>query len=973
VRGQMGSNGGDKFGRDMTPNVSTRRGGPSGRSDAPLALAAVVAVGLLLTIPPVSLDGPSRARESPSALASTLTGAGAPAARTTSRVPGTLGTTAPTSVVDVRALFGRSPPSDLAGDPHLGSPPTSPPVGLEGTARPSLHPFAPSGNVTLGPVTNGLNFTASGSVTPPDVQFASGPTQEVEFVNLYGEIFNLTGASLGSFYLGNFFGTGTDYLSDPKILYDNESGRWFASILHINSAGTAAFSMLAVSNSSDAAGQWTVYSLADVPGDLGDQPILGLSSDLIGIGVNLFTSSTYAGVQFWVINKTSALAGGPLSYRSYGPVGSDYSLHPVDGLSPNGTLYWVQADPTYSDRIDLIEVNGIPPSTPVFTNTSLTVTAISTPPAAPMPGSSNLLDAGDQRVQSAVFRDGTITLVLNDACVPSGDSTFRGCVRFVQIDPGTPSVSQDADYGIAGAYLLYPAVAVAPNGTVLMVYGESSTTVYPSIYVTGRSPADASGMFATPVLLRAGTTAMNSALCSGGSCRYGDYFGAAWSPLGPSAWLAGEFVGGKSAVWETAFAEASYSGAGLTPELRLTASPLLLDPGQATNVTLDFLNSTCVAGSSNYCDVHLPLGSLSTLVRTCASPFTTALATVAFPTPGSYLIGAGGYVAAYATSSCTGSPVLNLTVTPLTITVLPAPRVTLRAQPGFPDDVGVRVTLTATATGGAGGFTFLWSGLPTGCAASIGASLPCTPTAPGVGLVRVSATDTLGSGANATEPFVVDSPPSVTLNGSSSLLETGQSVGYMATAVGGTGNLTYRWTGLPSGCTGGNLSVVVCATENAARLNVSVSVIDALGVTATSNSVATRVIPAPVLSISVAPRPTAVNGLLNVTATISGGLAPFDYAWSGLPRGCAATDGPTVVCRPTESGTFEVSVSIVDGLGAAASAATNVTVAAPPAPSASSIGTTELVEIALAGVAVVVGGIGLGLAARSRRRSRPPV
>ncbi len=921
-------------------------------------------------IPPVSVYGTNHPLDARSGPTPAPVGAVRMTSSTSARLPGTLGTALPTAVVNVRALFGGSTPSDLTRVSPFGSPVSSPPSGRQGAARLSPQPFTPSGNVTVTHVTDGLNFSDSGGTTPPDVQFASGPTQEVEFDNLYGEIFNLTGANLGSFYLGNFFRTGSDYLSDPKIMYDNESGRWFASILHINSAGTAAFSMLAVSNSSDAAGTWAVYSLADVPGDLGDQPILGLSSDLIGIGVNLFTSSSYVGVQFWVINKTSGLSGGTLTYRSYGPVASDYSLHPVDGLSPNATLYWVETDPSTANHIELVAVNGVPPSVPVFTNSSLAVSAISAPPGAPMPGSSNLLDPGDQRVQSAVFSHGTITLVLNDACVPSGDSVARGCVRFVQIDPATPSVAQDADFGIAGAYLLYPAVAVAPNGTVLMVYGESSTTVYPSIYVTARSPADAAGTFATPVLLRAGTVAMNGGLCSGGACRYGDYFGAAWSPLGSTAWLAGEFVGGSSAEWETAFAEASYSGAGLTPQLRLTASPSILDAGQSTNVTLVFENSTCVGGSSSYCDAYLPLGSSNSLERNCTNPLTTLRATVPFPAPGSYSIGVGGYLAVYANSSCSGVPLLNMTVTPFDITVLAAPTVTLRAHPGFPDDVGVPVTLTASATGGDGGFTYAWTGLPSGCTALTNASYSCTPTTPGAGQVRVAATDTLGSTTEAFEPFTIVPPPSVTLNASPSVVETGQAVEYTATAVDGVGSLSYRWTGLPSGCAGGDLSDVICTAKSSGTPQVSVTVTDALGMTATSNSVSTQVIPAPVLSISVSPIPTALNGLLNVTAAISGGEAPFQYAWSGLPRGCASTNGPTVECRPTESGTFEVSVTIVDGLGAGASAVTNVTVTAAPGTSTNSIGTTELEEIFL--VIVAVAGAGIGLVARSRRRTRPP-
>ncbi|HEV2519147.1 MAG TPA: hypothetical protein VGX00_00800 [Thermoplasmata archaeon] len=882
---------------------------------------------------------------------------------------GTFGVAPPIGTVQVQSIFGSHAPPQLAAPParFVGAhSPAAGPTSLAAPLAPNLGPAANgSANLTVGHINDGLDFSSAGQSTPPDVQFAAGPTQEAEFVNVYGEIFDLNGSSLGSFFLGTFFRTGGDYISDPKIMFDKESGRWFASILHINSGRTAVYTMLAVSSSANASGTWVVYSLPDVPGDLGDQPTLGLSSTLVGLSVNLFTSTAAIGDQFWLVNKSSVVTGSTAMYRSYGPVGTDYSLHPVQGVSPDPSLYFVMTDPASATRIALVAVTGVPPAAASFSNHSLTVKTINGPPGAPMPGTSNLLDPGDQRVQSAVYQNGSVWLVLNDQCVPAGDNAFRGCVRLTEINVTTPSVVDDFDYGVVGAYLLYPAVAVGPDGTVLLVYGESSRTIYPSIFVTGRLSGDPSGTLVPPVVLRAGTTTLTGNLCSSGGCRWGDYFGAAWSPLGYHAWFAGEYVSASTTYWTTAFAEASLSNP--FPTLRLQASPSLLDLGQSTKVSFHFLNSTCGPASGVYCRVHLPLGSGSFDVS-CSSPFVAAITNVTFSAPGTYAIGAGGYVAAYNGSTCSGVPMLNLSVSPFNVTVYPLPSVALTVSPSFPIDAGTPVRIAATVQGGSGGSAFAWSGGPSGCPAASGAAYSCTPTNPGVGRITVAVTDSLGSRVSASVSYTVDPDPSVSVAASVSAIETGQSVEFTAAGTGGTGLLSYRWNGLPSNCPGGNLTDVLCTVRTNGTLDVSVAVTDTLRVSGTSAVVQVLVVTAPTLSIS-APVHTLVAGeTLNLNAVLAGGLGPFSFNWAGLPPGCVGGGGASLQCRPTAAGQFVVVATVGDSLGGTATANLTVTVTAAPSTGSSSSASGGTIEIGILAVIAVLAVALVGAAARRSRR-----
>ncbi|MCI4318293.1 MAG: PKD domain-containing protein, partial [Thermoplasmata archaeon] len=61
----------------------------------------------------------------------------------------------------------------------------------------------------------------------------------------------------------------------------------------------------------------------------------------------------------------------------------------------------------------------------------------------------------------------------------------------------------------------------------------------------------------------------------------------------------------------------------------------------------------------------------------------------------------------------------------------------------------------------------------------------------------------------------------------------------------------------------------------------------------------------------------------NVTfnATPAGGEAPYQFSWSGLPRGCSPIDLSTLLCHPTQSGVSSVRVNITDSGGASAGSA----------------------------------------------------
>jgi len=129
---------------------------------------------------------------------------------------------------------------------------------------------------------------------------------------------------------------------------------------------------------------------------------------------------------------------------------------------------------------------------------------------------------------------------------------------------------------------------------------------------------------------------------------------------------------------------------------------------------------------------------------------------------------------------------------------------------------------------------------------------------------------------------------------------------------GGLGPYTYRWNTVPIKTTS-TITEVINATRT-----YTVTVTDALGQTADANATVTL---APALNVSAGANPAmiAAGGSALLTATVTGGVGPYQYFW-----GPGQTTANLTV-SPTKTTTYTVTAS--DSLGQASSASVTVTVA----------------------------------------------
>jgi hypothetical protein len=421
---------------------------------------------------------------------------------------------------------------------------------------------------------SGLDDVTSGGFEPPDVQVAAGQGYVVEMVNLAERIWRTSGGAaleLQTQDLASFFQSGSDRLTDPRIIYDALSGRWFASISDVDASGI----LVAVSTGEDPTGGWTITSYP-APG-CADQPRLGLADGTVVLAADIFRNCIEGGTkpigaELWVVNKQELLAGASRpDFTTYGPDSNLSSFAPVQSLSPTSTEYVVSVNAPSSRVVHLFAVDGIPPAA-VNVNEIATpsITRVSRPPFASQPPASGQpqpqIDTNDARILESVWEKGRLWFSGNTGCLPEGDTLVRSCARIVELSTANRTVTTDADISERGAHLYYPAIRPDASGNLVVVYGESGVSVQPEVVAVGRT---ADGAFTHPVVI-----AQSASAYVGG--RYGDYFGAARDPSNPGiVWVAGEagtdVPGGDG--WATTVASVAITAAGATPPPVLGAIP----------------------------------------------------------------------------------------------------------------------------------------------------------------------------------------------------------------------------------------------------------------------------------------------------------------------------------------------------------------------------------------------------------------
>ena len=423
---------------------------------------------------------------------------------------------------------------------------------------------------------DGLDNDDNGALTgtivrPPDPQLAVGPNHVFEMINIVGRIYSRTGATLQSFALVDFFSVPSGYGdTDPKIIYDALSGRWFASYVSFrdlpgprNDEGRL---HLAISQTSDPTGAWNLYflSYAQV---FPDYAGIGVTGDKFTISSNIFDIDQpfYLGAHTVVIEKADVMAGAAGANVGLDDFPFDlnrFTVRPAHSLSSVNDQYLVTRSGTSSTTLIVIRITGTPDAGNVTeaSATDLTIISQSAPPDSVTAGG-GAFDSGDQRILEAIWRDGSLWASASANCRPQGDSVDRSCAHLIEVNatpPTTPSIAQDIMFGAAGEYFSWPAVRTDASGDVYVSLTHSNSTIFAEARAAGRLTSEPANTMSGSTLLRAGDV-----VYTGG--RWGDYLGAAVDPKFPECvWMVGQYAKDTTQSsdwdWGTYIAATSYSG-----------------------------------------------------------------------------------------------------------------------------------------------------------------------------------------------------------------------------------------------------------------------------------------------------------------------------------------------------------------------------------------------------------------------------
>ena len=397
---------------------------------------------------------------------------------------------------------------------------------------------------------------------PPDTQIAAGPDVLVEATNASLTVWSKAGVLIAAADLNALFGVPAGYFfSDPRVVYDSASGRWFLAGLAFSASTNA--SLLAISGTSDPSASWLTYGLATsttVP----DQPKLGVSADKVVISWNDFSGpTTFVGEETQVVQKSDLLGSvSPIRSAGFGPDVNRYSPVPAIQQTATNTEFVVYngntlvGNPYAGTYAGIARITGTPAAGNVtWDEVPVGIARTNNPPNAAQQGSATTIQTNDDRFLSADWRNGTLWVAGNDACLPPGDGVVRSCLRLVAVsaaDTGTTATQlHDFDIGTSGAYAYFPAVATDVAGNLFVSFTGSGAALTPSSEVISMP---AGGTAYSALLFAPGPGPYDSTACRGTN-RWGDYSGAAVDPSNPNdVWVASELATINSCKWGTAIA-----------------------------------------------------------------------------------------------------------------------------------------------------------------------------------------------------------------------------------------------------------------------------------------------------------------------------------------------------------------------------------------------------------------------------------
>jgi hypothetical protein len=458
----------------------------------------------------------------------------------------------------------------------------------------------------------GQNFTAStlgtdSTALPPDCNGTVGPTNYVEFINGRYSVFDKTTATRVQTFTDLTFWSRAGInvpsprwaVTDPRLVYDPLSQRWFAVQIDFDTRGiiNSNHFLVAVSSTIDPTGPWKGFAITSDPtvSSTSDFPTLGLDSQGVYVSSDMFDiNGNLVGTTLVSIPKADLLAATRsvtnltrfpnLSVASYGIV-----FQPAVALdgSANGNIL-----STDSLGFDLITDNFVtntllvaftvqnaagPGSATLSSSTFLSVPSYTAPLDPPQPDGSTNLSNGDARFSAPVYQLNGVLYAIHNTEVAG-----RAALRWYRINANTTAVLESGTIADPVLDLFYPSIAANTNGTVVIGFNGCSLTSYVNCYAMVGETVNGVTTFGNRMLLKAGVASYQDNTGNPES-RWGDYSTTTVDAADPTSFWTIQMYPAAGSTWATQVTQ-------------IRTAPLLLNIAPAgTNVLLSW---TSLAGGA---------------------------------------------------------------------------------------------------------------------------------------------------------------------------------------------------------------------------------------------------------------------------------------------------------------------------------------------------------------------------------------
>lgn len=409
-----------------------------------------------------------------------------------------------------------------------------------------------------GTYTSEASLPGGGPFIPPDMGGSVGAGYVMQMINGEVSTYTTTGSAVGSPASLNTFwnsidstAVGNTSVSDPRVIYDPSSGRWFASA--ISTQGTNNNILIAVSNGSNPTAGFTGLSIASSSGLFADFPTLGVNGAAVTIGANNFTSSSgsQSGVSLYSIPKASLTTATPslagiASFNNTNQVG--FTPQAVTNASGTGTSTTVLSVNYNANNLYVSTVSGANTSGATLTYNGAFAGVTGAAPTAPTQPGGTVYDPGDNRISSGPYQVGNLIYYANNVSNGGSDQ-----IQWGVIDVSTLSLVQSGYIAMNGLALTYPSISANANGTFVIGFNGSGSTADIGAYAVVCS--ELTGVCAAPTLVYAGLADNYNVTFGGPSNRWGDYSWTTVDPTDPSNFWLFQEIPLTNSTWGTVITE----------------------------------------------------------------------------------------------------------------------------------------------------------------------------------------------------------------------------------------------------------------------------------------------------------------------------------------------------------------------------------------------------------------------------------